>query len=105
MELAGLEPAKSRVRCIAAASSIRAPRVRAAVHRPTDRDHRQFGVRDALPALRRHPDAAGAPLTDEIIQCQLKPLSRADYDVTFTDAEWAQPRQAFPTGVCDYRKP
>lgn len=49
--------------------------------------------------------AAGAPVTDDIIQCQLKPLSRADYNVTFTDAEWAQLRQAFPNGVCDYSKP
>jgi hypothetical protein len=45
--------------------------------------------------------AAGAPLTDDIIQCRLKPLSREDYRVTFTDAEWAQLRQAFPNGACD----
>ena len=44
-------------------------------------------------------------MTDDVIQCQLKPLSRADYAVTFTDSEWAQVRQAFPTGVCNYGKP
>ena len=49
--------------------------------------------------------AAGAPLTDDIIQCQLTPLSRKAYNVTFTDAEWAQLQQAFPHGVCDYSKP
>ena len=49
--------------------------------------------------------AAGAPLTDDIIQCQLTPLSRKGYNVTFTDAEWAQLQQAFPHGVCDYSKP
>ena len=49
--------------------------------------------------------AAGAPQTDEIIQCQLEPLRRSDYKVTFTDAEWTQLRQAFPNGVCDYSKP
>jgi hypothetical protein len=49
--------------------------------------------------------AAGGPETDDIIQCQLKPLKREDYNVTFTDAEWAQLRSAFPSGVCDYSKP
>ena len=49
--------------------------------------------------------AAGAPLTDDIIQCQLTALNRKGYNVTFTDAEWAQLQQAFPRGVCDYRKP
>lgn len=49
--------------------------------------------------------ASGALLTDDVIQCQLKPLNPKDYSVTFTTAEWAQLKQAFPTGVCDYSKP
>jgi hypothetical protein len=49
--------------------------------------------------------AAGSPLTDDIIQCQLKPLRRTDYKVTFTSAEWAQLKSAFPNGVCDYSRP
>jgi hypothetical protein len=49
--------------------------------------------------------AAGGPLTDDVLACQLKPLRRDDYAVTFTDAQWAQLRQAFPTGVCDYSRP
>ena len=49
--------------------------------------------------------AAGSPLTDNIIQCRLKPLNRKDYKVTFTSAEWAQLKQAFPHGVCDYSRP
>ena len=49
--------------------------------------------------------ASGAPLTDEVIQCQLKPLNRRDYSATFTDSEWAQLESAFPHGVCDYSKP
>ena len=37
---------------------------------------------------------------------QLKPLRRSDYlPVVFTDAQWAQLRAAFPTGVCDWSKP
>jgi len=48
---------------------------------------------------------AGEPLRNDNVMCRLKPLSRSDYKVTFTDAEWAQLRQAFPTGVCDWSKP
>jgi hypothetical protein len=49
--------------------------------------------------------AAGEPLTDDILKCQLKPLRRDDYNVTFTDAQWARLQKAFPTGVCAYAKP
>lgn len=49
--------------------------------------------------------AAGEPLTDDILKCQLQPLRRDDYNVTFTDAQWARLQKAFPTGVCNYGKP
>ena len=49
--------------------------------------------------------AAGAPLTDDIVQCQLTALNRSSYNVTFTDAEWGQLQRAFPHGVCNYGKP
>ena len=49
--------------------------------------------------------AAGAPLTDDVLACRLKPLRKDDYDVTFSAAEWAELKQAFPTGVCDYALP
>src|SRR5437899_12266638 len=49
--------------------------------------------------------AAGAPLSNQILKCQLKPLSRGEYKVVFTEAQWTQVQQAFPTGVCDYSKP
>ena len=49
--------------------------------------------------------AAGGPLADDTMQCQLKPLARADYDVTFTDDQWARLRGPFPNGVCDYTRP
>jgi hypothetical protein len=48
---------------------------------------------------------AGAPLESDVLKCQLKPLDRADYTVTFTDAEWARLERIFPTGVCDWSKP
>jgi hypothetical protein len=44
---------------------------------------------------------AGGPNTNDV-QGQLKPLNRADYNVTFTDAQWARLQNAFPQGVCDY---
>ena len=49
--------------------------------------------------------AADGPLTDDVMQCQLKPLRRDDYSVTFTDTQWAALQKAFPQGVCDYSKP
>jgi len=48
---------------------------------------------------------AGGPLTNDVLKCQLEPLDRADYAVTFTDAEWARLERIFPTGVCDWSKP
>lgn len=48
---------------------------------------------------------ADEPKTDDVLKCQLKPLDRADYPVTFTDPQWQELQQAFPQGVCDYSKP
>jgi len=48
---------------------------------------------------------AGGPLTNDVLECQLKPLDPADYRVVFTEAEWARLQRIFPTGVCDWSKP
>jgi hypothetical protein len=50
---------------------------------------------------------AGEPIVNDFWQCRLKPLARRDFSstVSFTQAEWAQLKTAFPTGVCDYTKP
>jgi hypothetical protein len=61
--------------------------------------------RTLLPYFGTPRIAAGAPLADDILKCQLKPLDRADYRVTFTDDQWTRLQKAFPTGVCDYRLP
>jgi hypothetical protein len=47
---------------------------------------------------------ADEPKTDDVLKCQLKPLDRSSYPVAFTDAQWQEIEQAFPTGVCDYSK-
>jgi hypothetical protein len=48
---------------------------------------------------------AGAPLTNDIAKCQLKPVNFAEYKVTFTDAQKARMKAVFPAGVCDFSKP
>jgi hypothetical protein len=48
---------------------------------------------------------AGEPVATDQNKCQLKPLRRSDYNVTFTGAQWASLQRTFPTGVCDYSKP
>ena len=48
---------------------------------------------------------AGEPAAENVLQCALRPLTFADYPITFTATERSQLRQAFPTGVCDYTKP
>jgi hypothetical protein len=48
---------------------------------------------------------AGAPLTNDIIKCQLKPINYADYEVSFTEAQKARLKTIFPSGVCDFSKP
>jgi hypothetical protein len=49
--------------------------------------------------------AAGAPVSNDLLTCRLKPLRRTDYTVSFTPAQWNRLQAAFPHGVCDYRKP
>ena len=48
---------------------------------------------------------AGAPLTNDVMKCQLKPVNFADYKVSFTDAQKTRMKTVFPTGVCDFSKP
>jgi len=59
-----------------------------------------------VPVLRHHPHRRRRPLANDVMKCELKPLSRLDYlPVTFTDAQWARLQTAFPTGVCDFNRP
>jgi hypothetical protein len=48
---------------------------------------------------------AGAPLTNDVMKCQLKPIHFADYQTTFTAAQRSRMRAIFPAGVCDFSKP
>jgi hypothetical protein len=48
--------------------------------------------------------AAGAPLADDILKCQLKPVDPADYKQPLGGTELARLRTIFPEGVCDYSR-
>jgi hypothetical protein len=48
---------------------------------------------------------AGAPLTDDILKCQLRPIAARDYKVAFTPDEMKRLQSIFPGGVCDYGRP
>jgi hypothetical protein len=49
--------------------------------------------------------ASGESLSMSVLKCRLVPLRFTAYPVTFTPAEQAELRLAFPTGVCDYNLP
>ncbi|HEX3791960.1 MAG TPA: DUF6351 family protein [Pseudonocardiaceae bacterium] len=49
--------------------------------------------------------STGESLQMNTLKCTLQPLNFNSYNVTFTTAEKAQLRAAFPTGVCNYNKP
>jgi hypothetical protein len=48
---------------------------------------------------------AGAPLTNDIIKCALKPINYADYKVKFSEAQKARMAAVFSAGVCAFSKP
>ena len=48
--------------------------------------------------------AAGAPASDDVMKCALKPIDAADYKTPPTAEQLARLRQVFPEGVCDYTK-
>jgi len=56
----------------------------------------------AFPVASNTRLTAGGSLSMPVLKCALQPLRFSDYPVTFTDAEKAELRAAFPTGVCDY---
>ena len=60
---------------------------------------------DLYPAFSYPRGVAGAPIANDVIKCQLKSLSAADYKVTFTADEMTRLRRIFPSGVCDWTKP
>jgi hypothetical protein len=68
-----------------------------------------FAVCDTDPFLKPHSSprqVAGGPLSENILKCQLTPLSSADYaPLVFSPAQWARLQAVFPDGVCDWSQP
>lgn len=48
---------------------------------------------------------AGGPVAADKLKCQLKPVSAADYGVSFSAGELTRLQAIFPLGVCDWTKP
>ncbi|MQA90367.1 MAG: hypothetical protein GEU90_09030 [Gemmatimonas sp.] len=57
---------------------------------------------ELYPAFPTPRHVAGAPLTNHIVSCTLKPIDPADYNVSFTEGELQQLGEIFPDGVCDW---
>ena len=49
--------------------------------------------------------AAGEPLRNDVLKCQLKPVAAGDYTVSFNTSQFTRLQAIFPNGVCDYSKP
>ncbi len=63
------------------------------------------GYNRAFPMHSEPRLVAGAPLANDVLKCQLKPVKMSDYKVAFTAEQEAKLRAIFPTGVCDFSKP
>lgn len=59
------------------------------------------GLYPAYPTPRH---VAGAPLANNIVSCQLRPINSADYAVGFTQVQYAELAEVFPDGVCDWSR-
>jgi hypothetical protein len=66
--------------------------------------YRSGRCNDLYPAFSFPRGVAGAPIANDIIKCQLKPIAAADYKVTFTTEEMGRLKKIFSGGVCDWTK-
>lgn len=60
---------------------------------------------DLYPAHADSRMVAGAPLTDEVLKCALKPVNAKDYAQPLSPGQLTRLQAAFPQGVCDYTRP
>jgi hypothetical protein len=59
---------------------------------------------ELYPAYPTPRHVAGAPLANNIVSCQLRAVTTADYTETFTREQLTQLGQVFPGGVCDWSR-
>jgi hypothetical protein len=60
---------------------------------------------DLYPAHADSRIVSGAPLTDEVLKCQVRPFNASDYSHPLTPEQTVRLKAVFSTGVCDYAKP
>ena len=60
---------------------------------------------ELYPSHRNPRIAAGGPLADDVLKCQLKPITAADYDIALSSDDIKRLQMVFPLGVCDYTQP
>jgi hypothetical protein len=60
---------------------------------------------DLYPAFSFPRGVAGAPISNDVVKCQLRAVRPSDYAVSFTSDEMTRLRRIFPAGVCDWSKP
>ena len=59
---------------------------------------------ELYPAYLTPRQVAGAPLANNIVSCQLRPINSADYAVGFSQTQYAELNEVFPEGVCDWSR-
>jgi hypothetical protein len=59
---------------------------------------------ELYPAGRAPNLVAGAPVVSDVIKCRLKRVTRRDYRVSLSAAQWRRLERIFPDGVCDWSK-
>jgi hypothetical protein len=96
-KVAAAKPADFVDACYPAAAG---PRV-GAIEKLTDRER----CNEIFPFSGDARLAAGAPASDDVFKCALKPVDPADYKSRPTAEQLARLQQTFPGGVCDYAKP
>ena len=57
---------------------------------------------DLYPAYLTPRHVAGAPLSNDVVSCQLRSISPSDYGVGFTPDQYDELDRVFPDGVCDW---
>ena len=57
---------------------------------------------DLYPSSSTPRHMAGAPLSNDIVKCKLKPIDDDDYNATFTEDQMDRLHDIFPEGVCNW---
>jgi hypothetical protein len=63
------------------------------------------GFGQAYPVHSEPRIEAGAPVTNDVMKCQLKPVDFSAYAVKFSSSQQSRMKKIFPGGVCDWSKP